>query len=133
MTTNKHSPGPLQYAFEGGTVAFILESDGTTVAKLSVTENTTAHAGLAANARLFAASTELLAALQRLTLAAERREYTMGDQCNLIAVKAELADAARQARAAAARAVGQNERDAAITSYYEDRANSGQSALEARP
>ena len=104
--TDKHTPGPLQYAFDGGTVAFILESDGTTVAKLSVTENTTAHSRLGANARLFACSTDLLTALQRLTLAAERREYTMGDACNLIAVKAELADAARQARAAIARSAG---------------------------
>ena len=103
MTTNKHSPGPLQYAFEGGTVAFIVESDGTTVAKLSVTENTTAHSRLEANARLFACSTDLLTALQRLTLAAERREYTMGDACNLIAVKAELAAAARHARATIAK------------------------------
>lgn len=103
MTTNKHSPGPLQYAFEGGTVAFIVESDGTTVAKLSVTENTTAHAGLAANSRLFAASTELLAALQRLAFAAECRDSTMGDVCNLLAVKAELAAAARHARATIAK------------------------------
>lgn len=104
--TDKHTPGPLQYAFDGGTVAFILESDGTTVAKLSVTENTTAHSRLEANARLFACSTDLLTALQRLTLAAKRREYTMGDVCNLIAVKAELADAVRQARAAIARSAG---------------------------
>lgn len=98
MTTTKHTPGPLQYAFDGGTVALILESDGATVAKLSVTENTTAHSRLEANARLFACSTDLLTALQRLTLAAERREYTMGDACNLIAVKAELAAAAAEAR-----------------------------------
>lgn len=96
--TDKHTPVPLQYAFEGGTVALILESDGATVAKLSVTENTTAHSRLEANARLFACSTDLLTALQRLTLAAERREYTMGDACNLIAVKAELAAAAAEAR-----------------------------------
>lgn len=104
--TYKHTSGPLQYAFEGGTVAYIVEADGTTVAKLSVTENSTAHGRLAANARLFAASTELLASLRRLALAAESREYTMGDVCNLLAVKAELADAARQARAAIARATG---------------------------
>ena len=58
--TTKHTSGPLQYAFEGGTVAFILESDGTTVAKLSVTENTTAHRALAENARLFSAAPDLL-------------------------------------------------------------------------
>lgn len=66
--TYKHTPGPLQYAFEGGTVAFILESDGTTVAKLSVTENTTAHSALAANARLFSAAPEMLEALHHILL-----------------------------------------------------------------
>jgi hypothetical protein len=59
-----HTPGPWQYAFEGGTVAFITEADGTTVAKLSATENTTAHSALPSNARLIAAAPELLAALQ---------------------------------------------------------------------
>ena len=57
---SKHTPGPWQYAFEGGTVAFITEADGTTVAKLSTTENTTAHKNLAANARLIAAAPDLL-------------------------------------------------------------------------
>lgn len=61
---SKHTPGPWQYSFEGGTVAFILESDGATVAKISVTENSTAHSTLAANARLIAAAPELLAALK---------------------------------------------------------------------
>lgn len=46
---------------------------------------------------------ELLAALERLALAAERRDITMGDACNLIAVKAELAAAARHARATIAK------------------------------
>ena len=64
--TDKHTPGPLQYAFDGGTVAFILESDGTTVAKLSVTENTTAHSRLEANVRLLSAAPDLLEALQGL-------------------------------------------------------------------
>jgi hypothetical protein len=32
---DKHTPAPWQYSFEGGTVAFIVEADGTTVAKLS--------------------------------------------------------------------------------------------------
>ena len=58
------------------------------------------------NAALIVSAHGMLTALQRLTLAAERREYTMGDACNLIAVKAELADAARQARAAIARSAG---------------------------
>lgn len=79
----KHTPGPWQYAFEGGTVAFIVESDGTTVAKLSVTENTTAHAALPANSRLIAAAPDMLEALQ--SCAARFDEYadhhgTKGDE-----------------------------------------------------
>jgi len=31
----KHTEGPWQYSFESGTVAFIVEQDGTTIAKLS--------------------------------------------------------------------------------------------------
>lgn len=61
---SKHTQGPWQYAFEGGTVAFILEADGTTVAKMSVTENSTAHRTLHANARLIAAAPDLLEALE---------------------------------------------------------------------
>ncbi len=58
--STQHTPGPWQYGFEGGTVAFILEADGTTVAKLSTTENSTAHRSLPANARLIAAAPDLL-------------------------------------------------------------------------
>ena len=65
---SKHTPGPWQYAFEGGTVAFIVEADGTTVAKLSTTENSTAHSRLPANARLIAAAPEMLEALQHIML-----------------------------------------------------------------
>jgi len=65
---NDTSPGPWQYAFEGGTVAFITEADGTTVCKLSVTENTTAHRHLAANVRLMAAAPALLRALHAISL-----------------------------------------------------------------
>ena len=49
---------------------------------------------------------ELLAALERLVLAAECRDNTAGDPIRLIAVKAELAAAARHARAAITRATG---------------------------
>lgn len=42
--------------------------------------------------------TDLFEALERLILAAERREYTIGDPINLITVKVELADAAKHAR-----------------------------------
>lgn len=49
---------------------------------------------------------ELLAALERMALAAECRDNTAGDPIRLIEVKAELAAAARHARAAIARATG---------------------------
>lgn len=42
---------------------------------------------------------DLCAALDRLARAAECREYTMGDPCRLIEVKAELEAAAKAARA----------------------------------
>lgn len=42
----------------------------------------------------------LLAALRRLESAAQCRDNTMGDQCRLIEVKAELANAAKKAREA---------------------------------
>ena len=61
--TPKHTPGPLQYAFESGTVAFIVEADGTTVAKISTTANSTANSRLPANVQLFAAAPEMLNAL----------------------------------------------------------------------
>ena len=67
--TATHTPGPWHYAFEprrrsGGTVAFIFEADGTKVAKLLTTYNTTAHSALPANVRLIASAPDLLAALQ---------------------------------------------------------------------
>ena len=92
--TTKHTPGPLQYAFEGGTVAFILESDGTAVAKLSVTENTTAHRALAENARLFSAAPDLLEALKWMALQIEEGGYP-GGKC------------LKKARAAIAKATGE--------------------------
>lgn len=57
-----------------------------------------------ANMRLCAAAPELLDALERLEAAAESRDITMGDVATLIAVKAELAAAAKQARAVIAKA-----------------------------
>jgi len=60
-----------------------------------------------ANAHLFAAAPELRKALERLSFAAECRDNTMGDPVRLIAVKAELADAAKQARAALTLADGE--------------------------
>ena len=58
------------------------------------------------NARLIAAAPDLMEAIVRLEFAAQCRDNTMGDPCRLIAVKAELAAAAAQARAAIAKATG---------------------------
>lgn len=60
----KHIDGPWQYTFEGGTVAFIVEADGTVIAKLSTLENSTGHKSLPANCMLMAASPTLLAELK---------------------------------------------------------------------
>lgn len=57
-----------QYLFEGGTAAFIVESDGTTVAALRVTENSTAHSRFARNVRLMSAAPEMLEALHHIML-----------------------------------------------------------------
>ena len=60
---NKHTPGPWFYE-TGNTEALIVERDGTTVAELQTTYQTTAHRSLEANARLIAAAPDLLAALK---------------------------------------------------------------------
>ena len=62
---SKHTPGPWQYVLQGGTTLFITEADGSTIICVRVTENTTAHSRLAANARLIAAAPDLLEALRR--------------------------------------------------------------------
>lgn len=54
------TPKPWQYTFEGETTAFIVESDGTTVAALRVLENSTAHSSFASNVRLMSAAPEML-------------------------------------------------------------------------
>lgn len=56
--------------------------------------------------RLVTSAPELLEALTRLEFAAQCRDNTSGDPCGLLAVKAELSEAARQARAAIAKATG---------------------------
>lgn len=57
-----------------------------------------------ANASLISSAPDILAALERLSFAAECRDNTMGDPCRLIEVKAELAAANRQAIAAITKA-----------------------------
>jgi hypothetical protein len=57
-----------------------------------------------ANARLIAAAPEMLEALKELATAAEHRDNTMGDPYRLIECKANLESAARNARAAIAKA-----------------------------
>ena len=71
----KHTPGAWQYQFEGGTTAFIVESDGTTVAALRVTENSTAHSRFAHNVRLMSAAPDLLEALQEMVEIAESQGH----------------------------------------------------------
>lgn len=95
----KHTPGPWQYVFEGGTVAFIVEADGATIAKLSVTENSTAHSALPANARLIAASPDLLKALKEVI-------YHAAPICEC-AYGPDMGAAFDQARAAIAKATGE--------------------------
>jgi hypothetical protein len=90
---NKHTPGPWQYVFEGGTTAFITEVDGSTIICIRTTENTTAHKNLAANVRLIAAAPELLEALEALLNYENLGAY-------------ERADVRQQARAAIAKATG---------------------------
>jgi hypothetical protein len=96
--STQHTPGPWQYAFGGGTAAFLVEADGTTVARLSVTENSPAHSALAANARLLASAPDLLAALQNLTRLsiwdAHASEY---DREQLDAARAAIARATEEA------------------------------------
>lgn len=96
---SKYTPGPWQYVFEGGTTAFIVEADGSTIICIRVTENTTAHKNLATNIRLIAAAPDLLKALN---LMRERFLDTEGDHGRWEREATEAADAA------IAKATGQN-------------------------
>ena len=107
---SKYTPGPWTAHFEeayfvtgidGGRVAMITHSKGPYgVGGRRSAEET------AANCRLMAAAPDLLKALTRLEFAAQCRDNTLGDPCRLLDVKAELAAAAEQARAAIAKAGG---------------------------
>jgi hypothetical protein len=66
----------------------------------------TTAATMEANARMFCAATELLAALKRLSFAASCRDNTSGDPIRVMEVRAELAEATLQAAAAIAKAEG---------------------------
>ena len=88
-----NSTGPWQYQFEGKTTAFIVESDGTTVAALRVTENSTAHSSFADNVRLMSAAPEMLDALHHIMLC----------EFNSMSSRSEMV---RLARKAVARATG---------------------------
>lgn len=61
-----------------------------------------------ANAKLACAAPELLAALNRLEMAARHRDTAMGDVCRLLDVKAELAAAAKHAREIIAQVEGRS-------------------------
>ncbi len=58
-----HTPAPLYYAHKG-TDGIIVEGDGTTVAIISVLENSTAHSALESNLTLWAKAPALLEALE---------------------------------------------------------------------
>ncbi len=113
----KHTPGPWIYGPEVGPDCTRIDAEnGLVIAAVRSREITSWEQSRpiyswsdegAANARLIAAAPDLLAALERLSFAAECRDNTMGDACRLIEVKAELASANQQARAAIAKATGQ--------------------------
>lgn len=71
----QHTPGPWKYGVADSTTAYVFEDDGTTVARLSAVENTTAHTHLYSNARLIAAAPELLEALREMTHALDVMQW----------------------------------------------------------
>lgn len=95
------SNGQWQYQFEGGTTAFIVESDGTTVAALRVLENSTAHSSFAKNVRLMSAAPEMLEALHHIMLC----------EFNSMSSRSEMV---RLARKAISRATGDENANAEI-------------------
>lgn len=92
---SKHTPGPWQYAFEGGTTAFITEADGSTIICIRTTENTTAHKDLAANARLIAAAPAMIEILKASLQAMEHLHRTGDTQVFDLCYAPELIPAIR--------------------------------------
>jgi len=65
---NKTTPSPWLYSYNGETRAFLIESDGTTIAEISTTKNSTAHKCLKKNIQLITAAPILLDALRQIRL-----------------------------------------------------------------
>jgi hypothetical protein len=103
-----HTPGPWFYTQEGKDAFGIVERDGASILHMQALQNSTGASHLEANARLIAAAPDLLDALDRLIFAAQSRDITMGCPINLMTVKAELAAAAKHARAVIAKAKGES-------------------------
>lgn len=113
-----NTPGPWEVRTEKhrlATFTSIIDGGGCTVVgadsfeRYSRTGETETHFGpsiRADDARLIAAAPDLLAALDRLTTASQRRENVMGDLCALISAKDELLRATEQARNAITKAKG---------------------------
>ena len=106
MRAAQHTPGPWQIIRQDGVDNCYLirrryETGGVTNIALV---NILARQFEVGDLTLIAAAPDLLAALERLTFAADCRESTMGDPCGLLAAKAELSAAAKAARVAIAAA-----------------------------
>ncbi|TAL65836.1 MAG: hypothetical protein EPN79_11845 [Burkholderiaceae bacterium] len=108
MEQTTHTKGPLEFQVLGtdGSQALIVEEDGTTVAYLSASQNSTAHASLEANVRLFAMANVLLDELTSLEKAI--REAKLSDAADLLVH-------AKKARAAIGRALGPQKSEATPT------------------
>lgn len=99
------APGPYSVTgqSDGGRYIKIGDVNGRTIGRVPFSPSED-NATDASTADLFAASHELFTALDRLATAAFSRDVTMGDPITLLNVKAELAAATVQARAALVKA-----------------------------
>ncbi len=93
-----HTPGP--WFISNG---IIVSPAGNAIARIASNQPPIVRLD---NARLIAGAPNLLAALKRLSFAALARDATMGDQCRLVEVRAELAAANIEACAAIASVTG---------------------------